>query len=215
MPGCIAISLILLGDFRLPFDHRATTPTHQSQQTYGLQANSITVSGIRHFKRIGQSLPDCSRLRKLVRMTRSVYAMPETQLNERLSLIVVANVVPRARICLLYTLRFHEHTTQNPQEVWIAIGVKVGNSMLRPRLRSRGLRNTRSRGFPSRSTLSAKAVVELFRYRRKIAIDGALEAPGERGSARRFSISVLAWSWSPSGTLSWRPTTYLSAVSLT
>jgi len=138
---------------------------------------------------------------KLVRVTRGVYATPETQLNERLSLAVVAKVVPAARICLLSALRFHDLTTQNPHEAWIAIGVKDRKPRIEdPPLRVNrfsgaaydlGVEKHTIQGVPIEVYSVAKTVVDLFRYRQKIGIDVAIEALREGWRARRFSISEL------------------------
>jgi len=138
---------------------------------------------------------------KLVRVTRGVYATPETQLNERLSLAVVAKVVPAARICLLSALRFHDLTTQNPHEAWIAIGVKDRKPKIEyPPLRVNrfsgpaydlGVEKHAIEGVPIEVYSVAKTVVDLFRYRQKIGIDVAIEALREGWRERRFSISEL------------------------
>lgn len=138
---------------------------------------------------------------KLFRVTRGVYAAQETQLNENLSLAVVAKAVPAARICLLSALRFHDLTTQSPHEVWIAIRVKDRKPKIEyPPLRVNrfsgatydlGVEKHAIEGVPIEVYSAAKTVVDLFRYRRKIGIDVAIEALREGWKERRFSISEL------------------------
>jgi hypothetical protein len=60
----------------------------------------------------------------LERVGRGLYARAGAEPTEHHSLVLVARRVPHAAICLLSALRFHDLTTQNPHEVWIAIGPK-------------------------------------------------------------------------------------------
>src|SRR5262245_45880345 len=57
----------------------------------------------------------------LERVSRGRYRVSEAPLTENHGVAVVAGAVPRAVICLLSALRFHEIGTQLPHEVWIAI----------------------------------------------------------------------------------------------
>ena len=61
---------------------------------------------------------------ELERIGRGLYAIRGAEPSEHHSLVQVAKRVPHAAICLLSALRFHELTSQNPHEVWIAIGPK-------------------------------------------------------------------------------------------
>src|ERR1700680_602730 len=60
----------------------------------------------------------------IVRLGRGIYALPGDSSTEHHSLAVVAKQSPRSIVCLLSALRFHELTTQQPSEVWIAIANK-------------------------------------------------------------------------------------------
>jgi predicted transcriptional regulator of viral defense system len=70
----------------------------------------------------------------LRRLGRGLYAAPDAELTEHHSLAEAAKRVPRGVVCLLSALRFHGLTTQNPFEVWIAIGHKAWHGS--PTLRS-------------------------------------------------------------------------------
>jgi predicted transcriptional regulator of viral defense system len=61
-------------------------------------------------------------LRKLERGLYTPVSMPAS---EHISLLEVTRKVPKAVICLLSALRFHEIGTQTPNEVWIALGAKA------------------------------------------------------------------------------------------
>jgi len=109
--------------------------------------------------------------------------------------------VPHGIVCLLSALRFHKLTTQNPHEVWMAIGVKAR----KPKADWPPLRIVR---FSSRAltfgiethtieqvevqiTSREKTVVDCFKYRNKVGLDVALEALREYLRSRRRSIDAL------------------------
>jgi hypothetical protein len=60
----------------------------------------------------------------LIRIGRGLYALPDTQKSEYLSLAEVSKRVPNAVICLISALEFHQLTTQIAHTVWIAIETK-------------------------------------------------------------------------------------------
>lgn len=137
----------------------------------------------------------------LERMGRGLYALRGAEVAEHQSLLHVSKAVPHARICLLSALRFHELTTQNPHEVWIAIRRQDWKPVLRyPKLRvhrfsgaafDEGLEAHTIQGTQIRVYSVAKTVVDLFRYRRKIGIDVALEALREGWREKRFAMAEL------------------------
>jgi len=57
----------------------------------------------------------------LIRVGRGLYALPDGQTSEFLSLAEVAKRVPNAVICLISALELHNLTTQITHSVWIAI----------------------------------------------------------------------------------------------
>jgi predicted transcriptional regulator of viral defense system len=61
----------------------------------------------------------------LIRLARGVYTAPgATVAGAEEGVLVVAERIPEARLCLLTALRLHGLTTQAPFEVWVAIGNK-------------------------------------------------------------------------------------------
>lgn len=145
----------------------------------------------------------------LTRVGRGLYARPERPISEHTALAEVARRYPRAVVCLLSALRFHELTTQAPFEVWLAIPGKARA----PRLDYPPLRLVRFSeaalidgvevheidGVPVRLTSVARTLADCFKYRNKIGLDVALEAlkdalqepAGTHGSARRVSLDAL------------------------
>lgn len=89
------------------------------------------------------------------RVGRGLYTLPGAVLTEKHSLAEASRRVPGGVICLLSALRFHDLTTQNPHEVWMAIDHKAW----RPRRAVRSFASSISPGDhsakASRSTTSA------------------------------------------------------------
>src|SRR6056297_1525835 len=71
------------------------------------------------------SLTRLVRQGRLARVGRGLYALPDRPVSEHSALAGVARRHPRAVVCLLSALRFHELTTQSPSEVWLTIPTKA------------------------------------------------------------------------------------------
>jgi predicted transcriptional regulator of viral defense system len=135
------------------------------------------------------------------RLARGIWALAGYEPSENHSLAIVGVAVPEARICLLTALRFHGLTTQNPHEIWIAVGVKDWKPKLKfPPLRVNrfsgaawdlGLEEHRVDGVPIKVYSVAKTIVDLFRYRKKIGIDVGLEALREGWRVNRFTMDEI------------------------
>lgn len=138
---------------------------------------------------------------ELERIGRGLYARRGAEKSEHHSLVQVANRVPHAAICLLSALRFHELTSQNPHEVWIAIGPKDRKPTLEyPSLKvvrygadrfEIGLENHRAEGAQLRVYSIVRTVVDLFRYRNKVGLDVALEALREGWKSHKFTLAEI------------------------
>jgi predicted transcriptional regulator of viral defense system len=79
----------------------------------------------------------------LARVGRGLYALSDRKVSEYSALADVACKHPRAIVCLLSALRFHEVTTRVPFEVWLAIRNKVHAPRLDDPYRSGPLRIVR------------------------------------------------------------------------
>ncbi len=120
------------------------------------------------------------------RMGRGLYRVPGAMRTEHLSIAEVCKKVPNGVICLLSALRFHDLTTQNPTQVWIAIGERAHM----PRINNVAVRTARFSGAALTAGMEihnvhgveikvfgiAKTVADCFKYRHKIGLDVALEA---------------------------------------
>ena len=139
---------------------------------------------------------------ELIRLARGVYTAPGVVLpGSEEGVLVVAERIPEARLCLLTALRLHGLTTQAPFEVWIAIGNKDRLPRLDwPPLRvlrfsgealTAGL-ETRTMGTKQvRVTNVAKTVADCFKFRSLVGLDVAIEALCEALRARAASVDEL------------------------
>lgn len=126
----------------------------------------------------------------ILRLARGLYQLPDAPLEEHHALAEATKLVPKGVVCLVSALSFHELTDTIPRRVWIAIGGKEW----RPRILHPPMRIVR---FPSPSLINhvdshpiegvdvritnpARTIVDLFRYRRTVgqnlAIEGMREA---------------------------------------
>lgn len=148
-----------------------------------------------------QTLSRLVRAGDLERVGRGLYRLPDTPQSEHDALLLVAAAVPRAVICLLSALVFHEIGTQLPHEVWIAIDRRSRPPALAyPPLRvhlftgkalSEGIESRRVDGQILRVYGVAKTVADLFKYRNKIGLDVALEALREAWRKKRFTMDEI------------------------
>ena len=139
---------------------------------------------------------------ELIRLARGVYTAPGVVLpGSEEGVLVVAERIPEARLCLLTALRLHGLTTQAPFEVWIAIGNKDRLPRLDwPPLRvlrfsgealTTGL-ETRTMGSKQvRVTTVAKTVADCFKFRNLVGLDVAIEALRDALRARATSVDEL------------------------
>ncbi|MGI8542272.1 MAG: type IV toxin-antitoxin system AbiEi family antitoxin domain-containing protein [Aridibacter sp.] len=58
---------------------------------------------------------------ELVKIGRGLYSLPEQEISEWETFLETARLVPNGIFCLLSALRFHDLTTQNPFQIWIAL----------------------------------------------------------------------------------------------
>ena len=138
---------------------------------------------------------------RLVRVARCVYSLPDAPLTEHQSLVEVCRRVPKAVICLLSALRFHELGSQVPHEGWLALPEAARSpSMDYPvlsivRLRdaaySEGIETVMDEGAPIRVYGVAKTIADCFKFRHKIGLDVALEALKDAWQRRLVSMDEL------------------------
>lgn len=138
----------------------------------------------------------------LERAGRGLYLLPgSSTVTGQHTLAQVAQRIPQGIFCLLSALRFHELTTQNPPEVWVALPPSAWRPCLDvvavrlvhfsgPAL-TEGVEQHRVEGVPVRVTSPAKTVADCFKFRGKVGLDVALEALRETWKARRATMDEL------------------------
>ena len=137
----------------------------------------------------------------VVRSGRGLYTSADAPITEFHTFAGAAKRAPRGVICLLSALRFHDIGTQNPFEVWMAIGEKDRRPRSdNPRMRivrfskqslEFGQNTHYVEGVPIRIFSVAKTVADCFKYRNKIGLDVALEALRESIRNRKATIPDL------------------------
>lgn len=136
------------------------------------------------------------------RIARGQYRLAGRPVTEHHGFALTAAAVPKAVICLLSALSFHQIGTQLPHEVWIALDRRVRRPSLQyPRLHvvrfsgkalSEGIEAHRIEGETVRVYSVAKTLADVFKYRNKIGLDVALEALREAWRARRVTMDEIS-----------------------
>ena len=135
------------------------------------------------------------------RVERGIYRHSKSQVSEFDSLILANLIAPNGVICLLSALRFHDLTTQNPFEVWIALKPHA----YRPKADSISFRFVHFSGKSLTEGIEehhigkdkikvynvAKTLADCFKFRNKIGLDVAIEALREAREKKLFQMDDL------------------------
>jgi predicted transcriptional regulator of viral defense system len=123
---------------------------------------------------------------QITRVGRGLYVAADANLTEHITLAEVCKHVPHAVVCLLSALRFHNLTTQAPNDIWIAIGekawppkeqsVRLRVFRFSGRALTSGVQTVPFKGVKIRVYNPAKTVADCFKYRNKVGLDVAVEA---------------------------------------
>jgi predicted transcriptional regulator of viral defense system len=115
-----------------------------------------------------------------------LYNLAADDFTEAQSWVEVAVKAPKGVLCLLSALVFHELTTQNPFEVWLAIPrdahrpkiETVQSRVFRfaPRVYEAGIETHVIGGVEVKVYSAAKTVADCFYYRSTVGLDVAIEA---------------------------------------
>ncbi len=137
----------------------------------------------------------------LQKITRGLYALPDTHVTEHITLIEIAKRVPNAVVCLISALSFYDLTTQLPHEIWITIP----RGSWRPKFDYPSLNLT----YASKETYSygilehklnrvsvkiyspAKTIADCFKFRNKIGLDIAIEALRNGWETKKVDMDEL------------------------
>ena len=176
---------------KLPSLIESAFKTSSILRTRDLEAHGIWRANLRDYVEQGV----------LTRIGRGLYTLVGVEAGENHSLAEIGKRVPQGTVCLLSALRFHELTTQQPHETWLALDGKARS----PKTDSLALRIVRFtgsalsegreehviEGVPVKIYNPAKTVADCFKFRNKIGLDVALEALRETWRARRCGMSEL------------------------
>jgi predicted transcriptional regulator of viral defense system len=120
------------------------------------------------------------------RRGRGLYVLADAALSEHEMLAAASARVPHGVVALLSALRFHDLTTQNPADIWLAIdrtarapadtGLPLRIVRFSGEARTEGVETHTVDGVPVPIYGAAKTVADCFKYRRKIGTDVAVEA---------------------------------------
>jgi len=138
---------------------------------------------------------------QLQKVSRGLYCVPDRASSEYDTLAEVAAKSSQGVICLISALRFHELTTQQSSEIWLAIPHKAHPpKMAYPPLHivhmsgeamTQGIEVVDVSGSPVRVFGVAKTAADCFKFRNKIGLDVALEALRESWLAKRTTMDEL------------------------
>ena len=137
---------------------------------------------------------------KIERVGHGLYRAKEAPISANETLLEVAKRVPLGVLCLSSALRFHELTTENPFEIWLAIERGAWSPKLDyPPVRivhfseapfKFGIETHSMDGGKLRVYSPAKTVADCFKFRSKIGMETAIQA---LRSAYREKSSAITW----------------------
>ncbi len=137
----------------------------------------------------------------LIRVGRGLYSLPSKDFSEWQTFLETARLVPQGVICLLSALRFHELTTQNPFEVWLAIKkssrepkidtIALNISRFSGKAFSEGIETHEIEGVSLQVYNPAKTVADCFKFRSKVGLDTAIEALRDTWRKKKSGMDEL------------------------
>ncbi|MGO4156988.1 type IV toxin-antitoxin system AbiEi family antitoxin domain-containing protein [Cupriavidus sp. YAF13] len=156
-------------------------------------------------REIGVTATTIARLERdgvAVRLARGVYQLADAPLGLQHTLALASKLVPSGVICLTSALAFHELTDQIPAKVWMAIGQKDWKpSFDYPPVRF--IRSPAPRDDPDTERHAidnvsvpvfsvARTIADLFRYRKKVGLNTALEGLREALMQKKATPAEIA-----------------------
>lgn len=137
----------------------------------------------------------------IVRESRGLYRLADTEPGEYYDLVQVALRIPKGVICLISALSFHGLTTQIPHYVYVALPIDAEKPRLEyppirffwlsPKTYSTGIEEHTLDGIPVKIYGIEKTIADCFKFRNKIGLDVALEALRNYRKRECFDIETL------------------------
>lgn len=147
----------------------------------------------------GATATTVSRLERdglIIRLARGLYQLADAPLDANQSLAEAAKLVPKGVICLTSALAFHGLTDHIPARIWMAIGAKdwrpraIYPPMRFARFDAARLKHDVERHVIDGVTVPvfgiARTIADLFRYRKTVGVNTALE--GLREALRQKKV---------------------------
>lgn len=138
---------------------------------------------------------------QLEKVGRGIYTLAGTEYNQNQSILEVATRVPNGVICLISALRFHDLTTQNPFEVWIAIernswiprthGVRLRVFTFSENVYRVGIEIQNIEGIDVKVYSPAKTIADCFYYQKTVGLDVCIEALRDAWRQRKVTMDDL------------------------
>jgi predicted transcriptional regulator of viral defense system len=177
--------------------------SHQTEQILEL-ARSRGILRTRDVDSAGASralLASLTDQGRLLKIGRGLYALPDRVVTAYDSFVEAAARSESGVLCLVSALRFHDLTTQQSSDVWLAIPHKAHAPRFDyPPLRvirmsgpamTEGVETADIAGTQVRVFGVAKTVADCFKFRNKIGLDVALEALREAWNGKRTTMDEL------------------------
>jgi predicted transcriptional regulator of viral defense system len=137
---------------------------------------------------------------KISQVSRGVYRLTKLKLIHP-DFVSIAIKIPKAVICLISALAFHELTLQIPHEVCIALTKgdwppRIEHPPIKVYWYSRksysvGVETHHIHGIPIKIYSAEKSIVDCFQFRNKIGLDTAIEALKAYREKRKWKIDEL------------------------
>jgi len=138
---------------------------------------------------------------QLERRSRGLYARVDAPITQNYDLEELAKRMPKAVLCLISALYFHNIGTQVPHEIWLSIPKSSWKPSIEyPPLNltyvsgtaySFGIEEHLENGVKIKVYSPAKTVADCFKFRNKIGLDVALEALKETWRDRKATADEL------------------------
>lgn len=138
----------------------------------------------------------------ILRLGRGLYGLPDSAPDTHENLIEIAKRAPKAVICLISALAFHDLTDQLPRRVWIAIGAKDWEPKITyPKVRTVRFREPyfsgdveehQMGGATIRMYTIPKTLADAFRNQRLVDRSVAIEALKAAVEQRKTTPSAIA-----------------------
>jgi predicted transcriptional regulator of viral defense system len=185
-------------------------PTQSQRALNLLRQNGLT--RLSEFREAGITAATVSRLEAsgaIRRVARGLYQLSDAEVSIHHTLAEAAKLVPNGVVCLTSSLAFHELTDRVPARVWLAIGSRDWQPQHRyppmrfvrfpPHQMETGMEQQRIEGAVVKVFSVSKTLADLFRYRRTVGIDVALEGLRETLRQRKATPAAIAHQAAESG----------------